>query len=155
MVKEFLSQSGVSFTEKDVSVDSTAAQEIVSKTGQMAVPVTVFNGEFIVGFDQAKLNAAITRKSRQPKVPFGVDAANAAGVQGLAATSGAYIGAVKPGSPAARIGVQPKDIIVNINQQDIRKVSDLQQTIAALDAGSLVLVTIQRGGVNRALEGVL
>ena len=40
MVKEFLSRKGISFTEKDVSVDQSAARELVNRTKQMGVPVT-------------------------------------------------------------------------------------------------------------------
>ena len=38
-VKQFLSQRGIKFTEHDVSVDRAAAAEMVSKSGQMGVPV--------------------------------------------------------------------------------------------------------------------
>lgn len=60
MVKEFLSQKGIGFREKDVSRDQLAAQELVSKTGQMGVPATVINGETIVGFDRARLEELVS-----------------------------------------------------------------------------------------------
>jgi glutaredoxin len=49
MVKEFLSQRGVGFEERDVSRDRDAARELVSMTGQMGVPVTIIDGQTIVG----------------------------------------------------------------------------------------------------------
>ena len=55
MVKEFLSQKGISFREVDVSRDPAAAQELLNKTGRSAVPVTVINGQTIVGFDRIRL----------------------------------------------------------------------------------------------------
>jgi glutaredoxin len=58
MVKEFLSQKGISFTEKDVSLDRLAAQEFMDKTGQMSVPVNVSGGETIVGFNRSRLEEA-------------------------------------------------------------------------------------------------
>jgi glutaredoxin len=47
MVKEFLSQRGIAFEERDVSRDTNAAQEVVSKTGQMGVPVTIIDGQTV------------------------------------------------------------------------------------------------------------
>ncbi len=52
MMKEFLSQKGVSFDERDVSRDPSCAQELVDSTGQMGVPVTIINGQVVVGFDR-------------------------------------------------------------------------------------------------------
>jgi len=54
MVKEFLSQRGVSFEERDVPQNPSYAQEL-SKTGQMGVPVTIINGQTVVGFDRSRL----------------------------------------------------------------------------------------------------
>jgi len=53
-VKEFLSQKGIEFTERDVSKDKDAVNELM-KLGVMTTPVTVIDGEMVVGFDQHKL----------------------------------------------------------------------------------------------------
>ena len=37
MVKEFLSQKGISFEERDVAANASYAQELMSTTGQMGV----------------------------------------------------------------------------------------------------------------------
>jgi len=62
-LKEFLRSRGVEFKEIDAGQNQEAAQRIVEKTGQMGVPVTEIDGEFIVGFDlerlQKKLNIKI------------------------------------------------------------------------------------------------
>ncbi len=55
MVKEFLSQEGIAFEERDVSRDQNAAQELVNKTGQMGVPVVDIDGKIIVGFEKAEI----------------------------------------------------------------------------------------------------
>ena len=55
MVKDFLSQKGISYEERDVSRNRSYAQELVNNTGQMGVPVTVFDGQVVVGFDRSKL----------------------------------------------------------------------------------------------------
>ena len=41
--------------EIDVSRDRTAADEMVRLTGQLGVPVTVIDGQVVVGFDRPHL----------------------------------------------------------------------------------------------------
>ncbi len=53
-VKEFLSQKGVEFTERDVSQDAEALMELEA-LGVMTTPVTVIDGQVVVGFDRPKL----------------------------------------------------------------------------------------------------
>ncbi len=53
-MKEFLSQKGVSFTERDVSQDDQALAELEA-LGVMATPATVIGDQVVVGFDRAKL----------------------------------------------------------------------------------------------------
>ncbi len=59
MLKDFLNSKNVEFEEIDVASDQEAAKEMVEKTGQMGVPVSVIEKdgkeEIIVGFDQAKI----------------------------------------------------------------------------------------------------
>ncbi len=52
-VKEFLSQKSIQFIERDVSKDEDALNEL-KKLGIMTTPVTVINGEIVIGFDQPK-----------------------------------------------------------------------------------------------------
>ncbi len=52
--KEFLSQKGVEFEERDVSKDETALEEL-QKRGLMTTPVTLIDNDAVVGFDRAKL----------------------------------------------------------------------------------------------------
>jgi len=49
----------VKYVEKDVSVDSRAAQEMVDRSGQMGVPVITVDGQVIVGFDARRLEQAV------------------------------------------------------------------------------------------------
>ena len=53
-VKEFLSQKGIEFIERDVSQDENALRELEA-LGVMTTPVTVIDGEIVVGFDRPKL----------------------------------------------------------------------------------------------------
>jgi len=57
-VKEFLHQRGIAFTEKDVSIDDQALSELEER-GFLATPVTVIDGEAVVGFNRTKLEALL------------------------------------------------------------------------------------------------
>ena len=51
----FLDQHNISYQDFDIATDSAAREEMVKKTGQMAVPVIEIDGEFTVGFNEAQL----------------------------------------------------------------------------------------------------
>jgi glutaredoxin 3 len=51
---EFLSQKGVEFVEKNVRADKAALKELIDM-GYQSTPVTVVDGEAVVGFDQIKI----------------------------------------------------------------------------------------------------
>ena len=53
-MKEFLHQKGVEFSEKDVSADERALEELMAM-GYSATPVTVIDGEAVVGFNRVRL----------------------------------------------------------------------------------------------------
>ncbi len=53
-VKEFLSQKQVEFTERNIAADPAALAEL-EKLGYMTTPVTLVDGEVVVGFDRARL----------------------------------------------------------------------------------------------------
>ncbi|PIS05266.1 MAG: NrdH-redoxin [Candidatus Buchananbacteria bacterium CG10_big_fil_rev_8_21_14_0_10_42_9] len=55
MSKDFFKANNIDYTEHDVSSDQAKAQEMIDKSGQMAVPVIDIDGEIVVGFDEAKL----------------------------------------------------------------------------------------------------
>jgi glutaredoxin 3 len=58
MVKEFLSQKGVEFTERNVSVDQQARDDLRG-LGYAATPVTVIGDEKIIGYNRRKIEAAL------------------------------------------------------------------------------------------------
>ncbi len=53
-VKEFLHQKGIAYTEKDISNDDAAFNELTGK-GFFATPVTMIDGDAVVGFNKPKL----------------------------------------------------------------------------------------------------
>ena len=52
--KEFLSQKGISFKVKNIREEPAALAEIL-RLGARATPVTVIDGEVVVGFDRGRL----------------------------------------------------------------------------------------------------
>ncbi len=57
--KQFLNENSVSYESFDVSSDQQAAEEMISKSGQMGVPVIDIEGEIIVGFDKDRIKQAL------------------------------------------------------------------------------------------------
>jgi len=58
-VKEFLSRRGIEFVERDVAEDESALSEL-EKLGIFTTPVTVIDGEVVIGFDQTRLEALLS-----------------------------------------------------------------------------------------------
>jgi glutaredoxin len=56
--KEYLSQKGIKFQEKNIAQDPGALAEL-KKLGYMTTPVIVIDGSVIVGFDADKIDQAI------------------------------------------------------------------------------------------------
>jgi len=57
--KDFFQKNSVEFTDHNVAVDRTLADEMVAKSGQMGVPVIDIDGEIVVGFDEPKLKTLL------------------------------------------------------------------------------------------------
>ncbi|HPK14042.1 MAG TPA: glutaredoxin family protein [Candidatus Paceibacterota bacterium] len=60
MVKDFFIANGVVFEEFDVSTDLEKRKEMVEKSGQMGVPVTIIDNDLVVGFDKDKLSKLLS-----------------------------------------------------------------------------------------------
>ncbi len=60
-MKEYLSHKGIAYTEFDVGKDRDKTKEMIEKSGQMGVPVIFIDSEFVVGFNQAKLDELLAK----------------------------------------------------------------------------------------------
>src|SRR5918912_3946999 len=120
--KDFLRQNGVPFTERDVAADPAAAAELTRLTRQRGVPVITADGQVIVGFNRPALEQLVSAvKANRPSLGLSVaDASRIAIQQGQVPVFGAYVGRVRPDSPAARMGIQPGDIVTQINVRPVR-----------------------------------
>ncbi|MBI3420971.1 MAG: glutathione S-transferase N-terminal domain-containing protein [Candidatus Sungbacteria bacterium] len=56
VAKQYFTEKGVPYVEKDVSLDALALQEMLAKTQQMGVPVIDINGQAIVGFNKPAID---------------------------------------------------------------------------------------------------
>ncbi|MFA5701473.1 MAG: Do family serine endopeptidase [Desulfuromonas sp.] len=61
-------------------------------------------------------------------------------------THGALVSAVHASSPAAKAGIQPADIVVTFNDQEIKQINDLSCLAAQIPLGERVALTILRQG---------
>ncbi len=155
-VKRFLSEQGIDFIERDVSMDRSAAQDMVDISHQMGVPVTVIDGQVVVGFNRQRLEQLIV-SAGQP-IHFGVKAVNAdriANQSNVANISGAYIGTVKASSLAERAGLCTGDIITGLNSTTISGIDSLQKIIAHLKKGSHLKITYLRGGRKKQTQVII
>ena len=157
MVKEFLSQRGIGFQERDVSRNPAYAQELVSNTGQMGVPVTIINQQAVIGFDRAKLERLLTQTQAGQRPSFGASIADASKItakQGSGITLGAYIGRVRSGSVAERLRLASGDIVIELNMKNIANASDLERALSGLSRGSRLSLVFLRGNKKLASEGI-
>ena len=61
MAKHYLDGLGIKYKDIDVDSDPAAAQALVQKTGQAGIPVLFIGDETILGFDKAKIDAALDK----------------------------------------------------------------------------------------------
>jgi glutaredoxin 3 len=57
-VKEFLSQKGIEFDERNVADDPQALDELAA-LGYMTTPVVKIDDEIVIGFDRARLETLL------------------------------------------------------------------------------------------------
>ena len=60
MLKSYLRERNVKFTDYNVASDQRKAEEMVHKSHQMGVPVIDINGKIIVGFDRSKIDRLLS-----------------------------------------------------------------------------------------------
>jgi len=59
LVKEYLKEKGVEYTEHNVAEDLEKRKEMVEKSGQMGVPVVFIGEDMVIGFDQTKIDSLL------------------------------------------------------------------------------------------------
>lgn len=62
MAIEFFKENNIEYTEYDVSENMEKRQEMIEKSGQMAVPVIIIGDVLTVGFDKTKIKKLLGLK---------------------------------------------------------------------------------------------
>jgi serine protease Do len=134
--------------------------EMIRVSGQQGVPVTVANGDVILGFDQRKF-AKLAEKFAGPKrPPLGILAADAEeyltkhpekAEKIPAGTKGIYVGKVRPNTVAARGGFKPGDIITSFAGKRVRTMTTLDQMVETLKPGDKATAKFIRDGENQSI----
>jgi S1-C subfamily serine protease len=133
---------------------------MIRLSGQQGVPVTVANGDVILGFDQARF-AKLAEKFAGPKrPPLGILAADAEEYLAKhpdkaekvpAGTKGVYVGKVRPSTVAARAGVKPGDVITSFAGKRVRNMGQLDQMVDTLKAGDKATLKYLRDGEDQSV----
>ncbi len=143
-MKEFLSQRGVEFSERNVAEDAAAAAEMVQISQQRGVPVTVIDGQAVVGFDWPRLERLLAQ-AQKPRL--GASVADAERVQGaVPGVRGAYIGRVRAGGLAEQAGLQSGDVITAIGSHAVHSADELASIVTRIAPGQTVRITYTRSG---------
>ncbi len=61
MVTAFLSERGIEFEERDVTLDSSAVQDLVEKYKSHSTPTLLIGDEVMIGFDPDRLDQLLGR----------------------------------------------------------------------------------------------
>jgi putative serine protease PepD len=72
-----------------------------------------------------------------------------------ATTSGAAVRSVQPGSPAAKAGIQPGDVVVEMNSTNVTSGESLVGLVRARKVGEQVTLTIVRNGSQQKVSVTL
>ncbi len=70
---------------------------------------------------------------------------------GATRVAGVVVVQIDPDSPAAKAGVQPGDVVVQLGERRIEKMGDYRSQEAVVFAGGKLPITVQRNGQPRAL----
>ncbi|MBI1346604.1 M28 family peptidase [bacterium] len=92
------------------------------------------------------INGVMAGTAIQPRPRMGVALAVSGDGKGIAITH------VQPGSLAARAGLLPGDILLQVNETAATTVTSVQETIAGLQRGQTIKLQLDRGGIHREME---
>lgn len=147
-VKNYLSRRGVPYVERDLSREPGAAAEIVRLTGQQGVPVTVIDGQAVMGADMPRIDQLLAQRAARPP-RLGVAIANAARIaekKGRSLPNGAYVGRVTPYTAGALAGLRMGDVITQLAGQRVHSDQDVHNIMARQRHGGSADLVAWRNG---------
>jgi serine protease Do len=95
--------------------------------------------------DDAEMN--LKAEAKDPEIGVRVQriTPEAARRLGISSTKGVLVVEVQPGSPAEQVGLEPADVIREVNQRPVNNVSDFERAIRQGRVGPRILLLVQRG----------
>jgi S1-C subfamily serine protease len=121
---------------------------MVRLSGQQGVPVSVIDGNVVVGADMGRINQILAQRAgSSPKLGLSIaDADRIAAKKGTQLPKGAYVGRVRPASAGALAGVQPGDVIVQLAGQPVQGKEDVHRISDRLQFDQQVELVVWRTG---------
>ena len=153
-VKNYLSRRGVSYVERDLSRDPSAAAEMVRLTGQQGVPVTVIDGQPVLGADMPRIDQLLAQlAARPPRLGVAIaPAARIAEKKGTQLPEGAYVGRVTPYTSGALAGLRVGDVITQLAGQAVRSDEDVHAIMRSQRHGQSASLVAWRDGRTIGLQ---
>jgi serine protease Do len=86
-------------------------------------------------------------ETRDPEIGVRVQRITAESARrlGLNSTKGVLIVEVQPGSPADQVGLEPADVVREVNQRPVNNISDFERAVRQGWRGERILLLVQRG----------
>jgi|SRR5579859_1130202 len=134
--------------------------EMIRLSGQQGVPVIAIDDQVVVGFNRPKLEELLARRPAggSGRRPLGARVGDAASQArrspGLPAV-GAYVGGVRPGSPAEQAGLRAGDVIVAVNHTPVPDAAGLEAALSHPPADGPITIQYQRDGTLREVPVLL
>ena len=153
-VKNYLARLGVRYVERDLSRDPGAAQEMVRLTGQQGVPVTVIDGQAVLGANMPQIDQLLRQRAAHPP-RLGVAIAVASRIaqkQGVQLPEGAYVGRVTPYTAGALAGLRVGDVITQLAGQPVRSDQDVHAIMRNQRYGQTVQLMAWRNGQTIGMQ---
>jgi S1-C subfamily serine protease len=121
---------------------------MIRLSGQQGVPVITVDGQVIIGFDQPRLMQLLgSARAGRPRLGASIaDASSQVRKHPGIPERGAYVGTVRPGSPADRAGLHPGDVITALAGQPVAAADDVHRLVARLPQGRDLSLTYVRDG---------
>jgi glutaredoxin-like YruB-family protein len=153
-VKAYLNRRGVPFVERDLSRDPQAAAEMVRLSGQQGVPVTVIDGQVVLGANMPQIDQLLAqraadrvRAAHPPKLGVSIAASERiAAKKGIQLPTGAYVGRVTPGTAGALAGLRTGDVILQLAGQQVRNDQDVHAIMSRQAHGQSADLLAWRNG---------
>ena len=128
--------------------------QIYSRSGgYMGISFSIPMDEAIRVSEQLRASGRVSRG--RIGVTIGPVSKDVAESIGLGKAAGALVGAVEPGSPADKAGMEAGDIITRFDGKVIDKSTDLQRSVASTKPGSKSTLTVFRRGSTKDLSVVI